>query len=179
LPGFRPFAMIRHLHVASAVRTSVFPEANPGSARTPRTVLQQGFEADVKSEPRVSTHGVLFEGSRFWVTHRRRDYGPFDYEWSQDFAGVELMYAGKKFGEYCSKEEIFADLKEFRLPTAVVDVATIVLGCLVFGVLNGFPESERRKFICDQLVAGGYDRFAQLASRPEPPLSNRPDPRRG
>jgi len=127
--------------------------------------------------PRVSTHGVLFEGSRFWVTHRRRDYGPFDYEWSQDFAGVELMYAGKKFGEYCSKEEIFADLKEFRLPATVVDVATIVLGCLVFGVLNGLPESERRQLISDQLLSGGYERFAHLVIRPERPLSNGRDPR--
>ncbi len=123
------------------------------------------------------THGVLFEGSRFWVLHRRRDYGPFDYEWSQDFAGVELMYAGKKFGEYCSKDEIFADLKEFRLPAAVVDVATIVLGCMVFGVLNGLPEAERRQLICDRLAAGGYERFAQLVIRPEPPLINRRDPR--
>jgi hypothetical protein len=126
---------------------------------------------------RVTTHGVLFEGSRFWVSHRRRDYGPFDYEWSQDFAGVELMYAGTKFGEYCSKEEIFADLKEFRLPATVVEVATIVLGCLVLGVLNGLPEGARRQFICDQLVAGGYERFSQLSTRPEPPLINR-QPRR-
>jgi hypothetical protein len=118
---------------------------------------------------------VLFEGSRFWVTHRRRDYGPFDYEWSQDFAGVELIYAGKKFGEYCSKDEIFADLKEFRLPTAVVEVATIVLGCLLFGVLNGMPEADRRQFISDQLIAGGYERFAQLAIRPEPPVGKRRD----
>ena len=115
----------------------------------------------------VTTHGVLFEGSRFWVTHRRRDYGPFDYEWSHDFAGVELIYAGKKFGEYCSKDEIFADLKEFRLPAAVVEVATIVLGCLVRGVLNGQPEAERRQLIRDQLVAAGYERFSQLATRPE------------
>jgi hypothetical protein len=121
----------------------------------------------------VATHQVLLQGSRFWVTHRRRDYGPFDYEWSQDFAGVELMYAGKKFGEYCSKDEIFADLKEFRLPVAVVDVATIVLGCLVFGVLNGVPEPERRQLIRDKLVSAGYERFAQLVTRPEPPVSNR------
>ena len=126
---------------------------------------------------RVPTHGVLFEGSRFWVSHRRRDYGPFDYEWSQDFAGVELIYAGRKFGEYCSKEEIFADLKEFRLPATVVEVATIVLGCLVLGVLNGLPEGARRQFICEQLVAGGYQRFAQLSTRPEPPLIDR-QPRR-
>ncbi len=124
-------------------------------------------------ESRVPTHGIAFGGSGFWVLHRRRDYGPFDYEWSQDFAGVELMYAGTKFGEYCSKDEIFADLKEFRLPAAVVDVATIVLGCLVFGVLNGLPEPERRQLICDRLVAAGYERFAQLSTRPVPPL---PDP---
>jgi hypothetical protein len=82
---------------------------------------------------------------------------------------VELMYAGTKFGEYCSKDEIFADLKEFRLPAAVVEVATIVLGCLIFGILNGLPEAKRRQLICDQLVAGRYERFAQLAFRPEPP----------
>jgi hypothetical protein len=120
----------------------------------------------------VTTHGVLFEGSRFWVTHRRRDYGPFDYEWSPDFAGVELMYAGKKFGEYCSKDEIFADLKEFRLPATVVEVATIVLGCLVSSVLDGRPEAERRQLIREQLVAAGYERFS-LATRPEPPAANR------
>jgi hypothetical protein len=133
------------------------------------------FGSNGQDDKMLLSHGVLFEGSRFWVTHRRRDYGPFDYEWSQDFAGVELMYAGKKFGEYCSKDEIFADLKEFRLPAAVVDVATIVLGCLLFGVLNGLPEADRRQFICDQLIAGGYERFAQLATRPEPPLINRRD----
>jgi hypothetical protein len=124
-------------------------------------------------DARLPTHGVLFEASRFWVLHRRRDYGPFDYEWSQDFAGVELMYAGRKFGEYCSKDEIFADLKEFRLPAAVVEVATIVLGSLVFCVLNGVPEPERRQFIGEQLVAGGYQRFAQLSTRPEPPATTR------
>jgi hypothetical protein len=117
----------------------------------------------------VLTHGILFEGSRFWVTHRRRDYGPFDYEWSQDFAGLEFTYGGKKFGEYCSKEEIFADLKEFRLPATVVEVATIVMGCLIFGVLHGQPEADRRRFIRDRLVSGGYERFAQLTSRPERP----------
>jgi hypothetical protein len=121
----------------------------------------------------VLSHGVLFDGSRFWVTHRRREYGPFDYEWSQDFAGVELIYSGTKFGEYCSKDEIFADLKEFELPAAVVDVATIVLGCLIFSVLSGLPEAERRQFMCAKLVAAGYERFAQFAKRPEPPLGNR------
>ncbi len=107
------------------------------------------------------------------MTHRRREYGPFDYEWSPDFAGMELIYAGKKFGEYCSKDEIFADLKEFQLPISVVEVATIVLGSLVYGVLNGLSEAERRTLICNQLIAGGYERFTQLVIRPESPLNNR------
>jgi hypothetical protein len=163
-----PFASFRH----DSTRASWASVGN---------ILADSFSRIVQTrlrmDARIPTHGVLFEASRFWVLHRRRDYGPFDYEWSQDFAGVELMYAGRKFGEYCSKDEIFADLKEFRLPAAVVDVATIVLGCLIFGVLNGLPESERRQFICDRLVAGGYRRFAQLSTRPEPPLIDR-QPRR-
>ena len=106
-----------------------------------------------------SSHGLCFEGSRFWVIHRRRKYGPFDYEWSKDFHGVELTYAGKKFGEYCSREEIFADLKEFQLPRTVVEVGSIVLGSTVFGILNGMKEDARRKLILDQLETEGYERF--------------------
>ena len=78
------------------------------------------------------------------MTHRRRRYGPFDYEWSKDFAGIELTFAGDKFGEYCGKEEIFADLKTYGLPAAVVPVATIVMGCVVYGVLNGLQETRTR-----------------------------------
>ena len=93
------------------------------------------------------------------MIHRRRKYGPFDYEWSKDFLGVELMYAGKKFGEYCSREEIFADLKEFQLPRTVVEVGSIVLGSTVFGILDGLSEEARRKLITEQLEAEGYGRF--------------------
>src|SRR5262245_31833571 len=92
------------------------------------------------SSPRTETvsptHGLRFADTCFWVTHRRREYGPFDYEWSKDLNGVELTYAGQKFGEYCSDAEIFADLKEFQLPTSVVEVGSIVIGCIVFGLLN-------------------------------------------
>lgn len=120
-----------------------------------------------------TTHGVLFQGSRFWIVYRRRRYGPFDYEWSKDFAGVELIYAGRKFGEYCSKEEIFADLKEFQLPAPVVQVASIVMGCLVLGILNGFRETERTRMIVEQLTARGFERFAQIQTDPEPRLADR------
>ena len=115
-----------------------------------------------------STHGIVFQGSRFWVTHRRRRYGPFDYEWSKDFAGIELTFDGDKFGEYCGKEEIFADLKGYRLPAAVVPVATIVMGCVVYGVLNGLPETERARLIVDHLVQRGLERFAQIELEPDP-----------
>jgi hypothetical protein len=114
------------------------------------------------------THGIVFQGSRFWVTHRRRRYGPFDYEWSKDFAGIELTFAGDKFGEYCGNEEIFADLKEYRLPAAVVTVATIVIGCVVYGVLNGLREAERARLIIDHLAKRGFGRFAQIETEPEP-----------
>ncbi len=119
------------------------------------------------------THGIVFQGSRFWVTHRRQRYGPFDYEWSKDFAGIELMFVGDKFGEYCGVEEIFADLKEYRLPAAVVPVATIVIGCVVFGVLNGLREAERAQLVVDQLTQRGFGRFAQIETEPEPRAAKR------
>ena len=34
--------------------------------------------------------GLRFEGSAFWVRHRHREFGPFDYEWSRDMLGIEL-----------------------------------------------------------------------------------------
>jgi hypothetical protein len=125
-----------------------------------------------------ATHGIVFQGSRFWVTHRRRRYGPFDYEWSKDFAGIELMFDGDKFGEYCGIEEIFADLKAYHLPAAVVPVATIVIGCVVFGVLNGLPEAERTRLVIEQLTQRGFERFAQIETEPEPGAAKRnPDGR--
>lgn len=120
-----------------------------------------------------ATHGIVFQGSRFWVTHRRRRYGPFDYEWSKDFAGIELTFAGDKFGEYCGKEEIFADLKAYGLPAAVVPVATIVIGCVVYGVLNGLQEAERARLIVDHLVQRGFGRFAQIETEPDSEAARR------
>jgi hypothetical protein len=105
------------------------------------------------------SHGILLDGSRFWVKHRRRVYGPFDYEWSADFRGVEMHYDGQKFGEYCSRDEIFADLTPYRLPMSVVRVTSIVMGCVLFCVLNGLRESERVQLLTDRLREMGYDQF--------------------
>jgi hypothetical protein len=126
-----------------------------------------------------ATHGIVFQGSRFWVTHRRRRYGPFDYEWSKDFAGIEFTFDGDKFGEYCGKEEFFADLGHYHLPHAVVPVATIVIGCVVYGVLNGLPESERMQLIIDHLAERGFERFAEIEREPAPPTVERHLRKRG
>lgn len=105
-------------------------------------------------------HEVHIDGSRFWVTHRRRRYGPFDYEWSSDFRGVELLYDGNKFGEYCSADELFADLKPFGLPMSVVSVTSIVMGCVLFGIFQGLREPERRELVALRLREHGFDRFS-------------------
>jgi hypothetical protein len=94
------------------------------------------------------------------VTHRRREYGPFDYEWSKDFCGIELTYGGRKFGEYCSDAEIFADLREFHLPSSVMEVGSIVIGCIVYGLLHGMNEAEREALVKRRLLAMGHEKFA-------------------
>lgn len=102
---------------------------------------------------------ILIDGSRFWVVYRGRAFGPFDYEWSKDFAGIEMTFRGIKFGEYVSRQEIFADLKEFELPGPVVNVATIAIGSIVSGVLEGLPEAERSLKLAERLSAMGFGRF--------------------
>jgi hypothetical protein len=115
----------------------------------------------VQDAPSPKSHAVRFDGTQFWVVHRRKEYGPFDYEWSKDFAGVELTYIGQKFGEYISDAELYADLKEFGLPTTVVEVSSILLGCVVYAVLNGLKDAERRALFVKRLSLAGHERFAE------------------
>ena len=105
------------------------------------------------------THGIRFDGTRFWVLHRRREFGPFDYEWSKDFSGVEFMYRDQKFGEYCSSEEIFADLKQFSLPMRVVEVSCMTIGIILYGILNGLPERHWKELLRERLDESGFQRF--------------------
>jgi hypothetical protein len=93
------------------------------------------------------------------VVHRRREYGPFDYEWSRDLDGIELWYAGRKFGEICSPREIHADLKEFGLPARVVQVASVVLGATLVSILRGDSPGERRAYLSRELRAQGCAAF--------------------
>jgi hypothetical protein len=108
----------------------------------------------------TSSTGLRFEGTAFWVRHRNREYGPFDYEWAADLGGIELTYQREKFGEYCSYDEICADLREYRLPMRVVEVSSIVCGSIVFGVVNGLSDIEKRDVVVHHLERNGLERFA-------------------
>ncbi|RLS56020.1 MAG: hypothetical protein DWH91_07800 [Planctomycetota bacterium] len=110
----------------------------------------------------LRTHGVLIEDTRIWVIHRRLRYGPFDYEWIPNLRGIELTFCGRKFGEILSEEEIYADLREFRLPMRVVEVAVLVLGNALYSGLNGYNDFERRGILEGRLMAAGCDRFLPL-----------------
>lgn len=107
-----------------------------------------------------TSKGLRFEDTRFWVIHRNREYGPFDYEWSEDLRGIELHYCGIKFGEVCSVHDLFADMKEFALPMRVVEVACVVFGSTLLGITGGFNSDERqllltknlRQFKCDDFL---------------------------
>lgn len=104
--------------------------------------------------------GVRFEGTAFWVRHRHREYGPFDYEWARDLGGIELLYQQEKFGEFCSADALSADLREFRLPMRVVEVTSVVSGSVIFGLLNGLSDIEKTAALKHHLQQNGLDRFA-------------------
>lgn len=108
-----------------------------------------------------SPTGIRFEGTAFWVRHRHQEYGPFDYEWARDMAGIELLYDGTKFGEFCSSDEISADMREFRLPMRVVEVSSIVSGAIVLGLIDGLDADSKRRLVEQQLNQRGLERFAE------------------
>ncbi len=108
-------------------------------------------------------HAVRLDGTQFWIIHRRKPYGPFDYEWSQDFCGMTMLYNGSKFGEYCSREELFADLSPYHLPDSVAQVSAIVMGCVLYGVMHGLTPIERTEMLRQQLATEGFVRFVLTA----------------
>ena len=117
----------------------------------------------------AQTHGIVFQGSRFWVTHRRRRYGPFDYEWSKDFAGIELSFAGDKFGEYCGQEEIFADLKTVSLARRRGPGRHDRDGMRGLRRLERAAETERAAAHSrPSWSQRGLERFGQIETEPEP-----------
>ena len=98
---------------------------------------------------------LRYEGTAFWVIHRGKDYGPFDYDWSKDFHGIELLYAGEKFGEYIDPHQLYADLSEYNLPRKVVKLTTVVLGSTIYGIMQGWSEDRRERFVAEKLAELG------------------------
>lgn len=115
----------------------------------------------------AATDEILLDETAFWVATRGRCYGPFDYQWSPDLRGMELTYQGRKFGEICSREELFADLTEFRLPMAVCRVAVITAGTLAAGISEGHCTDRRVSSLLTSLDSFGYGRFQVRAASPE------------
>lgn len=109
----------------------------------------------------MSPHGVRFNERTFYVRHRHREYGPFDYEWAPNLRGIEFTYCRQKFGEFYDILEISADLREFKLPMRVVEVSTIVTGSLVLGLMSGVESSAKRQIIEENLERHGLHRFAR------------------
>ncbi|MEZ6067403.1 MAG: hypothetical protein R3B90_17240 [Planctomycetaceae bacterium] len=116
----------------------------------------------MRSQP--VTHGLRFEDTAFVVVHRRIEYGPFDYQWSTDLSSVILTYAGQRYGEVCSPEQLQADLREFRLPRKVVQVAMLVAGCQLHSIRNGHDEQTREQLLRTVLTSFGCDRFLDSAA---------------
>ncbi|MEQ9411934.1 MAG: hypothetical protein RIK87_29740 [Fuerstiella sp.] len=102
---------------------------------------------------------ILLEKTAFWVATRGRCFGPFDYQWSSDLRGVELMYQGCKFGEICGPEELFADLAEFRLPISVCQVAVITAGTMAASIAQGECTDRRVRSLLSSLERFGYAKF--------------------
>lgn len=102
---------------------------------------------------------IVLEDTAFWIGARGRCFGPFDYQWSADLRGVELTFQGQKFGEICGREELFADLTEFRLPMSVCKVAAITAGTLAVGIVEGACTDERVSSLLSSLETFGFERF--------------------
>ena len=102
---------------------------------------------------------ILLDETAFWVAQRGHCYGPFDYEWSVDLRGVALTYQGKKFGEICSAEELFADLTQFQLPMTVCRVAVITAGTLTMQISEGACLEQRVSSLLEALEKFGYGRY--------------------
>jgi hypothetical protein len=71
---------------------------------------------------------IILNDDKFWIVSRQELFGPFDYQWSGDLYGIEFTYQGQKFGEVCSEDEFYADLKPFGLPISVARVAALIAG---------------------------------------------------
>lgn len=120
------------------------------------------------SVSRSAANEIILNDDKFWIVSRNELFGPFDYQWSGDLYGIEFNYQGEKFGEVCSDEEFFADLKPFGLPLSVARVAALTAGVIAFGIRAGSSLDERVSHLISLLQKFDLGRFQIRESSPRP-----------
>ena len=106
------------------------------------------------------TNEIIIGDTAWWITSRGRKWGPFDYQWSSDLRGVELLFQGVKYGEVCSEDEFFADLAPFGLPISVCRVAAIVAGSLAVSLSSVEEMDVRASRLVSALEEFGFGRYS-------------------
>jgi hypothetical protein len=115
---------------------------------------------------RSAANEIILNEDKYWIVCRYELYGPFNYQWSGDLYGIEFTYQGQKFGEVCSEDEFFADLKPFGLPICVARVAVLTAGTFVLGIRQGTSQNERVTHLISLLQQFHLDRFRVRRSDP-------------
>jgi hypothetical protein len=115
---------------------------------------------------RSVSNEIILDDDRFWVVSRDALFGPFVYQWSGDLYGIEFTYRGIKFGEVCSEEEFFADLKPFGLAITVCRVVALTAGVIAVGIRAGTSVDERVSHLIALLQQFELDRFRIRESEP-------------
>lgn len=109
---------------------------------------------------------IILNDDKFWIVSRGEFYGPFVYQWSGDLYGIEFTYQGQKFGEVCSDEEFFADLKPYGLPISVSRVVALTAGAIAVSIRAGSSVDERVSHLIALLEQFELQRFQIRESTP-------------
>ncbi len=109
---------------------------------------------------------IILNEDKFWIVSRNELFGPFVYQWSGDLYGIEFTYQGEKFGEVCSEDEFFADLKPFGLPISVARVVALTAGVITVSIRTGSSLDERAAHLIQLLQKFDLQRFSIRESSP-------------
>ena len=114
----------------------------------------------------AASHEIILDDDQFWIVSRHQLFGPFNYQWSGDLYGIQFTYQGEKFGEVCSEDEFFADLKPFGLPIRVARVAAVIAGSIAQGIRSGSAGEQRIPRLAALLRQFELERFQIRESTP-------------
>ena len=132
-----------------------------------RWFADAGFRARSRFQVSHSVaNEIILNDDKFWIVSRQELFGPFVYQWSGDLYGIEFTYQGQKFGEVCSDEELYADLKPFGLPISVARVAALIAGAIVVSIRSGTSTDERVSHLISLLQQFDMERFSIRESTP-------------